>query len=381
VLAKLKEKEKSALSALNLAKNELLTLDKVLDKANLEQKQAIAGYANSQYKLTAIQTSIDTNEKLLVVVDKEITNLQRNYNQLQTKYESLDKASQSAAAKAAESKKKSDAAYKELMQASNSKSLVAKSSSLNLNTNLEEDIESFNATSVLEKLRERYQNTLDQANKDKGLAERALRDLKIAREAAVKAKQSLDAKITQRSKLKSELTTLNSKLKVAKDELEVATSIKVKAVSAYSIAANNLAQKTNKLREAEINYQDAQSETKYEFENANSRNDQVFFLRKLSELSKSSVATARGVIDSIDEEFKNLESSQALDLITTEVKIGFLSTSIPVILFTAASAIAIYAYLARRKRRSKFDLVSNEMLAKVLEQQEASAIKKNEYER
>jgi hypothetical protein len=98
-------------------------------------------------------------------------------------------------------------------------------------------------------------------------------------------------------------------------------------------------------------------------------------------LSKSSVATARGVIDSIDEEFKNLESSQALDLITTEVKIGFVSTSIPVILFTAASAIAIYAYLARRKRRSKFDLVSNEMLAKVLEQQEASAIKKNEYER
>jgi hypothetical protein len=163
---------------------------------------------------------------------------------------------------------------------------------------------------------------------------------------------------------------------VAKDELEVATSIKVKAVSAYSIAANNLAQKTNKLREAEINYQDAQSETKYEFENADSRNDQVYFLRKLSELSKSSVATARGVIDSIDEEFKNLESSQALDLITTEVKIGFISTSIPVILFTAASAIAIYAYLARRKRRSKFDLASDKTLAKIREQQAAAAMKK-----
>jgi chromosome segregation ATPase len=375
-LAKLKEQEKSALSALNLAKNELLTLDKMLDKADLEQKQAIAQYANSQYKLTAIQTSIDANEKLLVVVDKEITNLQSNYNQLQTKYESLDKAAQSVAAKAAESKKKSDAAYQELMAASNSKSLVANGFDLNMTATPEVDIESFNATSALEKLRERYQNALEQANKDKAMAERALRDLQIAREAAVKAKQSLDLKITQRSKLKSELTTLNSKLKVAKDELEVATSIKVKAVSAYSIAANNLAQKTNKLREAEINYLDAQSETKYEFENANSRDNQVAFLRKLSELSKSSVATARGVIDSIDEEFKNLESSQALDLITTEVKIGFLSTSIPVILFTAASAIAIYAYLARRKRRSKFDLASTEMLAKIREQQSTLAVKK-----
>ena len=288
----------------------------------------------------------------------------------------MDKASQSAAAKAAESKKKSDAAYKELMQASNSKSLVANTSNLNLNTNLEENIEGFNATSSLEKLRQLYQSALDQANKDKTLAERALRDLQIAREAAVKAKQSLDAKITQRSKLKSELINLNSKLKEAKDELEVATSIKVKAVSAYTIAANNLAQKTNKLREAEINYQDAQTETKYEFENADSRNDQVYFLRKLSELSKSSVATARGVIDSIDEEFKNLESSQALDLITTEIKIGFVSTSIPVILFTAASAIAIYAYLARRKRRSKFDLASDKTLARIREQQAAAAIKK-----
>jgi beta-lactamase regulating signal transducer with metallopeptidase domain len=71
-----------------------------------------------------------------------------------------------------------------------------------------------------------------------------------------------------------------------------------------------------------------------------------------------------------------LESSQALDLITTEVKIGFISTSIPVILFTAASAIAIYAYLARRKRRSKFDLASDKTLARIREQQAAAAIKK-----
>ena len=377
-LAKLKEQEKSALSSLNLARNELLTLGKVLDKADLEQKQAIAQYGSSQYKLTAIQTSIDTNEKLLVVVDKEIITLQSNYNQLQTKYESLDKAAQSAAAKAAESKKKSDAAYQELMAASNSKSLVANGFALIVTATPEVDFESFNATSELEKLRQLYQNALEQANKDKALAEKALKDLQIAREAAVKAKQSLDLKITQRSKLKSELITLNSKLKVAKDELEVATSIKVKAVSTYTIAANNLAQKTNKFREIEITYQDAKSETKYEFENANSRDNQVAFLRKLSELSKSSVATARGVIDGIDQEFRNLDSSQALDLINSDIKVGFISTSIPVILFTAASAIAIYAYLARRKRRSKFDLASVETLARIREQQAARSNQEKE---
>ena len=377
-LAKLKEQEKSALSSLNLARNELLTLGKVLDKADLEQKQAIAQYGSSQYKLTAIQTSIDTNEKLLVVVDKEITTLQSNYNQLQAKYESLDKAAQSAADKAAESKKKSDAAYQELMAASKSNSLVANGFTLIVTATPEVDFESFNATSALEKLRERYQNALEQANKDKALAEKVLRDLQIAREAAVKAKQSLDLKITQRSKLKSELITLNSKLKVAKDELEVSTSIKVKAVSTYTIAANNLAQKTNKFREIEITYQDAKSETKYEFENANSRDNQVAFLRKLSELSKSSVATARGVIDGIDQEFRNLDSSQALDLINSDIKVGFISTSIPVILFTAASAIAIYAYLARRKRRSKFDLASVETLARIREQQAARSNQEKE---
>ena len=377
-LAKLKEQEKSALSSLNLARNEILTLGKVLDKADLEQKQAIAQYGSSQYKLTAIQTSIDTNEKLLVVVDKEITTLQSNYNQLQAKYESLDKAAQSAADKAAESKKKSDAAYQELMAASKSNSLVANGFTLIVTATPEVDFESFNATSALEKLRERYQNALEQANKDKALAEKVLRDLQIAREAAVKAKQSLDLKITQRSKLKSELITLNSKLKVAKDELEVATSIKVKAVSTYTIAANNLAQKTNKFREIEITYQDAKSETKHEFENANSRDNQVAFLRKLSELSKSSVATARGVIDGIDQEFRNLDSSQALDLINSDIKVGFISTSIPVILFTAASAIAIYAYLARRKRRSKFDLASVETLARIREQQAARSNQEKE---
>ncbi len=81
-------------------------------------------------------------------------------------------------------------------------------------------------------------------------------------------------------------------------------------------------------------------------------------------------------IAAIDEEVKSLENSQALDLLSSDIKIGFISTSIPVFIFTVTAVAAIYAYLARRKRRSKFDLASDEVLAKIREKQAATAIKK-----
>jgi len=135
--------------------------------------------------------------------------------------------------------------------------------------------------------------------------------------------------------------------------LVTANSVKVKAVSAYTKAANDLAQKTNKFRESELNYQSAKSETKYEFENVNSKNDQVLALKKLSEWSKNSITTAKEIMNSIDEEVKNLESSQALDLISSEIEIGFISTSIPIIIFTTAALITVYAILQRKRRKSK----------------------------
>ena len=85
-------------------------------------------------------------------------------------------------------------------------------------------------------------------------------------------------------------------------------------------------------------------------------------------------------INAIDEEVRNLENSQALDLLNKDISIGFISTSIPVFIFTVTAIAAIYAYLARRKRRSKFDLASNEMLAKIIEQQSALAVKKKNVE-
>ena len=352
-LAKLKAQEKVALANLNLAKNELLALSKVVDKAALEQKQAIAEYGNAQYKVIQLEINITSTENQLVNIEKEIKSSERFYNELQSKFESLNKAAQTAVAKAAASKKAADSAYQALMAASNSSSLVAGDLQNYLETYAEDWIPTSNATSALSKLQEQYQNAQSQAKRDKASADRALKELQSAREATLKAKQNLDEKIEQRNKLKIDLTSLNSSLKTAKDDLAAATSTKVNAVSAYTKTANNLAQKTNMFRENEINYQSAKSETKYEFENANSRNNQVVALKKLSEWSKNSITTAKEIMNSIDEEVKNLESSQALELIGSDIKVGFISTSIPIIIFTIAAFISLYAILQRRRRKSK----------------------------
>ena len=352
-MAKLKEQENVALTNLNLAKNELLALSNFLDKAALEQKKAIAEYGNAQYKVINIQMKIDENKKQLVIVEKEIASTEKLYKELQSKYEALNKSVQAAVSKAAASKKNAEAAYQALMAATNTNSLVAKDLQLYLETTSDTSMPTANATSALTKLKEQYQNAQSQANRDKALADKAVIELQTVREASLKAKKSLDEKIAQRSKLKSELAALEPSLKVAKSELEAADSKKVKAVSAYTTAANNFAQKTNKFRENEINYQNAKSETKYEFENANSKNNQVLALKKLSEWSKNSITTAKEIIDGIDNEVRNLESNQALDLLNSEVKVGFISTSIPIIIFTSVAIFALYAYLQRRRRRSK----------------------------
>jgi hypothetical protein len=163
---------------------------------------------------------------------------------------------------------------------------------------------------------------------------------------------------------------------VAKTELKSASAARVKAVDSFTKASNNLAAVTDRFREKELSYESAKSNTKFEFENSSSKNNQVLALKKLSDWSKTSVAAAKDAINAIDEEVRNLDNSQALDLLNSDIKIGFISTSIPVFIFTVTAIAAIYAYLARRKRRSKFDLASDEMLAKIREQQSALAVKK-----
>ena len=84
-------------------------------------------------------------------------------------------------------------------------------------------------------------------------------------------------------------------------------------------------------------------------------------------------------MNSIDEEIKNLESSQALDLINSDIKVGFISTSIPVIIFTTAVLISLYAILQRRRRKSKIVEVDPNLLEAIRKRAvlEASKAKTN----
>jgi hypothetical protein len=207
------------------------------------------------------------------------------------------------------------------------------------------------------------------------LADRATKDAAAAREALLKAKQVFQSKQDERNTLKANLENLTSKLVVAKTELKSASAARVKAVDSFTKASNKLAAVTDRFREKELSYESAKSNTKFEFENSSSKNNQVLALKKLSDWSKTSVAAAKDAINAIDEEVRNLENSQALDLLNKDISIGFISTSIPVFIFTVTAIAAIYAYLARRKRRSKFDLASDEMLAKIRERQSALAVK------
>ena len=211
-------------------------------------------------------------------------------------------------------------------------------------------------------------------------ADRATKDAAAAREALLKAKQVFQSKQDQRKSLIASLENLTSKLAVAKTELASASATKVKAVDSFTKASNKLAAVSDRFREKELSYESAKSKTKLEFENSSSKNNQVLALKKLSDWSKTSVAAAKEAINAIDEEVRNLENSQALDLLNKDIGIGFITTSIPVFIFTVTAVAAIYAYLARRKRRSKFDLASNEMLAKIIEQQSALAVKKKNVE-
>jgi chromosome segregation ATPase len=374
-LATLKKEENLALANLNYAKNELLALGKSLKAAADNQKEAITAFGNAQYKVVQLENEIDSTKTKLTRVESEIKGLEVNYKELTTKYDSLNKVAQSAISAAEASKKNAEMAYKALLQASNSNNLVVKNLEVELNSDKENFIPDANATSALNKIKEAYQNAQNQANKDKVLADRATKDAAAAREALLKAKQVFQSKQDERNTLKANLENLTSKLVVAKTELKSASAARVKAVDSFTKASNNLAAVTDRFREKELSYESAKSNTKFEFENSSSKNNQVLALKKLSDWSKTSVAAAKDAINAIDEEVRNLENSQALDLLNSDIKIGFISASIPVFIFTVTAVAAIYAYLARRKRRSKFDLASNEMLARIREQQVATAIK------
>ena len=366
-LVVLKKEEKLALANVNSAKNELLTLGKTLEKAADSQKVAITEFGNAQYRMVQVQNEIKSTTRQLATVESEIKGLEINYKELTRKYESLSNAAQKAISAAEASKKNAELAFKALMAATNSSNITVKNLEVELNSDQENYLPVANASSALTKLKEQYQNAQNQANKDKALADRAVKDAAASRDAQLMAKQVYEIKVDERDLLKGNLENLNTKLTKSKSELKIINSKKIKAVDDFTKAANNLAKVTDSFREKELNYQSAKLNTKYEYENSTSKNNQVLVLKKLSDWSKNSVATAKDLINAIEDEVKSLDNSQALDFINKDLQIGFISTSIPVILLTIATVAAIFAYLTRRKRRSKFEVVDSNLLEKLRE--------------
>ena len=123
----------------------------MVDRAALEQKQAIAEYGNAQYKVIQLEINIASTEKQLINIEKDIKSTEKFYNELQSKYELLNKAAQTAVTKAAASKKAADAAFQALMAATNSSSLIATDLQNYLETDSDGTIPSTNATSALTK--------------------------------------------------------------------------------------------------------------------------------------------------------------------------------------------------------------------------------------
>ena len=370
-LATYKKAESVAQANLNLAKDQLLALGNSLNIAAENQKKAISNFANAQIQVQEIKTEIDINKKQIAQLGEQIKVAEKAVSDLNKEYQEVSKVVTAALAKAEESKRIADLAYKALMSATNTSNLVTNGNDFSL-ANENAEIPSYSATpQALSKLKEQYQIAQNQADKDRLAADRAQSQAKVIREKLTSANLLLNEKLSQQQKLKSKQSQLEQQLKVAQESLKSAEALKTQAVAAYSKAENLLAQNRAKFRESELNYEAAKAKTKLEFENATSKNNQVLALQKLSEWSKKSVTLASGFISDIENDISRFDSNLALDFINQDVQVGFIQTSIPVLIFSIVAVVALYAYLKNRRRRSKISALD----AEIIEQLRAKQIR------
>ena len=90
-------------------------------------------------------------------------------------------------------------------------------------------------------------------------------------------------------------------------------------------------------------------------------------LRKLSAFSKNSVAAAKDVLNSIQDEAKKLENSQIVGFLNDNSNLATIPLPVFIIGISVATAVAIFAYLRRRQRRSKMAVIDKEMLEQLMQ--------------
>jgi hypothetical protein len=364
-LALLKEKENVALSKLNQSKSELLTASKNLQSATQKQDIAVAKQAEANYAITKIQVEIDNSKKILIENEKIIKDAQTELNDVTKKYEKLNATAQSATNKAADRKKAAEIAYNAWQASLNATRLTA---SLTVSDSAPtDDPQTANAQSVQSKLKEQYDLAQKQYEIEKAAADKAVAEANLAKQAVETAKRNLDSQVSLKASLISKIDKLNSDLPAAKSLLQSATAEKATSVANYTKAENEYAAIRSTLSQSEIEYQSAKADTKNEFENATSQNNQVTALKKLSEFSKNSVAAAKDVLNSIQDEAKKLENTKIVGFLNDGSNLSSILLPVFILGITAVSVVAISANLRRRQRRSKMAAIEKEMFERLVQ--------------
>ena len=266
-----------------------------------------------------------------------------------------------ALSKAAESKRVADNAYSVWQASLNAPRLMAaKSESAPTFT---DEPQTANAQSALSKFKEQYDLAQRQYEQNKAIADKASAEVVFAKQAVDAAKRTLNSRITLKKNLQASISKLGTDLTEAKKVTKIAFDEKTAAVKIYSTAESKVASIKSKLTQSEINYQSAQAETKYAYENFSSQTNQVTSLKKLSEFSKNSVENVKDVINSIQDEANNLRNLKVVDFLNDNEKLSKVALPIFVITFTAVTAGSIYAILRRRRKNPKVFTVDPEIEA------------------
>jgi hypothetical protein len=358
-LALLREKENQALKALDQTRQELISVSQQLKTAESKKDDSIAKLVQATVNQEKIESQIKSNQATLIDTEKKIVLAEKVLAEVTAKYEKTLAIEKSAIAKASESKRAADDAYSIWQASLNSPRLVT--SNLKSSQQLVDESQSANAQSALSKLKELYDTAQRKYDQDKAIADKASADVALAKQAVDVSKRTVASQQLLKKNLQTSISKLSTELTKAKKITKNAIDEKTAAVRSYSAAESKVASIKTKLTQSEIDYESAQAETKYTYENYSSQTRQVSALKKLSDFSKDSVENMKDVISSIQDEANNLRDLKIVDFLNDNEKLSKVALPIFVVTFTAITSGIVYALLRRRRKNPKVYTVDPEI--------------------
>jgi hypothetical protein len=363
-LALLKEKENKALNALDQTRQELISVSQLLKTAENKKDDSIAKSAQAIVNQEKIESQIKSNKVTLIDTDKKIALAEKVLAETTVKYEKTLAFEKTSKAKATESKRAADDAYSAWQASLNTPRLV--SSNLKSSQPLVDEPQSANAQSAPSKFKEIYDIALKQYDQDKAIANKATDDVALAKQVVDVAKRTVASQLLLKKNLQTSLSRLGTELTEAKKITKSTIDEKTAAVRSYSAAESKVALIKSKLTQSEIDYESAQAETKYTYENYSSQTKQVGALKKLSDFSKNSVENMKDVITSIQDEANSLRDLKIVGFLNNNEKLSKIALPIFMLTFTAVTSGVVYAFLRRRRKTPKAYAVDPE-IGKILE--------------